>query len=447
MYKLRQLMKPYTFRARMQILLTLSALAACLISLVCSYAIASYNLRVEMTDREYNIAISMLELEQKTELSLDEIMDMVSTENINLRILTDVSDQRLTDIEMTQLEARTILTLIGSGFSMPVTYVQMKNAIVRIDATSRLPLIMTSFWRLSMIGLSFLVVFMIISVVSAWRIARPVSQMTAATARISEGDFNVQLPEDRNDELGTLMRSFNRMTNALQRTSWLQKDFIASVSHEFRTPIASVKGYARMLQLPGLTEDKRAEYVTMIVQESDRLSRLSDTLLRLTALEQQTAPASLSTFRLDEQVRQVILHLEPVWSAADIELDLDLDPVTLTSDSELLTQVWINLIHNAVKFSERGGLIEISVHRSDMAEFEVLDHGIGMDEETVNRMFDRFFQGDTSRSHEGVGLGLCLVQRILDILGGEIKVRSKPGEGTSIRVRMPLAPASTTEEG
>lgn len=185
----------------------------------------------------------------------------------------------------------------------------------------------------------------------------------------------------------------------------------------------------------------------MIVQESDRLSRLSETMLRLTALEQQTAPASLSAFRLDEQIRQVILRLEPVWSAHDIEFDLDLEPVTITTDSDLLMQVWINLIHNAVKFSEQGGLIEIQVKAdSEHTSFTITDHGIGMDEATVSRVFDRFFQADTSRSHEGVGLGLCLVQRILLILQGEISIHSTLGEGTQISIQLPLIPSAANEE-
>ena len=190
--------------------------------------------------------------------------------------------------------------------------------------------------------------------------------------------------------------------------------------------------------MDGLDEASRKEYVNLIAQESDRLSRLSDTLLRLSALERQLAPASLSVFRLDEQIRQVILQLEPAWSSLQIDWQLDLAPVTVESDAELLIQVWINLIQNAVKFSEPGSMIEISVLQTDMAEVSVTDHGIGMDEETIGRIFDRFYQGDKSRSHQGVGLGLSLVKRILTILQGEIHVRSHPGEGSVFRVRLPF---------
>ena len=439
MNKLRHAVTPYSYQAKLQVLLTLSAIIACMISLVCSFAYSHYITRVDLADQEYSLAISMLELNQKTQLTTDEILVMSQQDNLTLERVPQF-ELLLTGQQMDQLQAHTILSVLGNFNAMPVTFVQLDDAVVRIASSQKANLFVTTFWRMVFLCISLAIVFLMVSMLSAHRIARPISQLTHATQLISSGDFSVQLPEDQDDEIGELMRSFNGMTDALQRTSWLQKDFIASISHEFRTPIASIKGYARLLQMPDLDESTRQEYVQMIAQESDRLSRLSETLLRLTALEHQTAPASLSTFQMDEQVRQVMLRLEPVWSARKLELELDLNPVTVETDADLLTQVWINLIHNAVKFSEEGGLLEISVRKTDMAEFEVTDHGIGMDEETMHRIFDRFYQGDTSRSHEGVGLGLSLVQRILVILGGEIKVRSRLHEGTTIRVRIPFHP-------
>ena len=145
----------------------------------------------------------------------------------------------------------------------------------------------------------------------------------------------------------------------------------------------------------------------------------------------------MTSYSLDEQLRQVVLHLEPTWSAKEIDWHLNLDVVTISSDSELLTQVWINLIQNAIKFSPSGSTIEVSVSAHDQDCVVITDHGIGMDKATVERICDRFYQGDTSRSKEGVGLGLCLVKRILDMLGGEIGVTSVPGEGSSFCVKLP----------
>ena len=193
--------------------------------------------------------------------------------------------------------------------------------------------------------------------------------------------------------------------------------------------------------MPGISDEQRAEYISLIAQESDRLSRLSETLLRLTALEQQTAPASLSEFSLTEQLRQVILRLEPAWSSRDIGWQLDLEEeVTIVSDEALLSHVWINLIQNALKFSPDGSEIAISAACKENAVVEITDHGCGMDEETLQRIFDRFYQADKSRKQEGVGLGLCLVKRILDMLGGQIEVTSKPGEGSTFRVTLPVRP-------
>lgn len=233
------------------------------------------------------------------------------------------------------------------------------------------------------------------------------------------------------------MRAFNHMAEDLAKTSYLQKDFISSISHEFKTPIASIKGYARLLQMEGLPPEEQREYINTIANQADRLARLSQTLLRLSSLEQQTAPASVTEFRLDEQLREVIVGLAPAWEDRNIDWDLSLEPVTLASDQELLRQVWINLIQNAVKFSEANTTIAIKVTNEKEATVSVTDHGIGMDEETQKLIFNRFFQGEKSRSNEGVGLGLSLCKRIVDILHGKITVTSVKGEGSTFTVTLP----------
>lgn len=190
----------------------------------------------------------------------------------------------LNDTEMNQLQNRTILAFFGSSGSVPVTFVMTNSGIVEISSAKQGVLFFAYFQRTVLITLLCASLFALVSFFSSARIVRPITQLTAATRKVSEGDFSMKLPEDSDDELSDLMHSFNRMTDALERTSVQQKDFIASVSHEFKTPIASIKGYARLLQMPGLDEETRQEYIRMISQESDRLSRLSDTLLRLSAL-------------------------------------------------------------------------------------------------------------------------------------------------------------------
>lgn len=437
MSNFRRILHPYTFRNRMMSALLISSVIAGVIALASSFLYSSMSVREDLALNQHAVAIYLLELDQKTDLSVEEIISIAGSDIMSVRVDSVAMDAVPPKIR-TQLAEKMVVTTGVSLRGMPATYVQLVDQVVRIMPAQRLNVYMVSFVRIGFASLSFLLAFVMMAWLASNNIAKPITTLTQATRRISDGDFSVKLPDDMPGEVGELMQSFNAMTDALSRTSYLQKDFISSVSHEFRTPIASIRGFARLLQMDGLDEASHKEYVNMIAQESDRLSRLSETLLRLSALEQQAAPASLSTFRLDEQIRQVILRLEPAWSSRDIEWQLDMQPVTVTSDSELLTQVWINLIQNAVKFSEQGSVIDITVLQTDMAEVSVTDHGIGMDEETVSRIFDRFYQGDKSRSHQGVGLGLSLVKRILTILQGEIHVRSHPGEGSVFRVRLPF---------
>lgn len=428
---------PYTFRSRTLLTLLLCTLTAGLISLAGSYWISRLNIRNELSASERDTAIYLLELDQKTSLSNDEMVRMAAHDNLTLSLL-EGSEPILTAQQRAQLDSGTVLTVMTGLAAMPVTYVQMSGGeIISIRPSRDFNLFLNAFLRIIFAIILCLAFFASLSVLAAARIAKPISALTQATRQVKEGDFAVQLPEDQIGEIGELIHSFNGMTNTLSRTAYLQKDFISSISHEFRTPIASIRGFARLLQVPGLDESARAEYIGMIAQESDRLSRLSDTLLRLSALEQQTAPASLSVFRLDEQIRQVILRLQPTAEPQAIDWQLDLAPVSIESDCELLIQVWINLIQNAIKFSSKGGTIEIRVYETDAAVVEIADHGIGMDEAALQRIFDRFYQADASRSNDGVGLGLCLVKRILDILSGEIRVRSTLGQGSVFRVRLP----------
>lgn len=444
----KRAMHPYSFRARLLLGLLICSILAGLIALILSFGFSHRSLQGEVEDREQSAAIYLLELDQKTNLPLEELLEIAQQDNLSVSLLTDPAIE-LSPEARQALDARMLYTASASRWmELPVTYVRLSGGeVLYIGVARDYNLFWIAFFRIVFAAISFLAVFAAMATYAAIRFSRPIADMTAAVSAIEEGDYSVRMPESAPGEIGELMKSFNGMAEALSRTAYLQKDFISSISHEFRTPIASIRGFAKLLQMPGVDEEQRREYVSLIAQESDRLSRLSETLLRLSALEQQTGPASLSTFRLDEQLRQVILRLEPEWSAQRIDWQLDLADVTIESDEALLTHVWVNLLQNAIKFSHPGGQIEVAVYQTDLAVVEITDHGIGMDEATVERIFDRFFQADSSRSHQGVGLGLCLVKRILDMLSGVVKVRSTPGEGSSFRVKLPLravhAPLST----
>ena len=436
----KRAMHPYSFRARLLLGLLISSALAAIIALALSFGFSHMNLESEVEERERTIAVYMLELDQKTDLSVEELLKIARQDNLSVTLLSEA--ESLDDAVLANLNSRIIYTASRSWWELPVTYVSLSSGnVLRISLSHDYNVFLIAFFRIVFAAISFLAVFAAMATMAAIRFSRPITELTDATQAIQAGDFTVRMPEDSPGEIGELMRSFNGMADELSRTAYLQKDFISSVSHEFRTPIASIRGFARLLQMPGLTDDQRQEYVGLIAQESDRLSRLSETLLRLTALEQQTGPASVSEFRLDEQIRQVILRLEPAWSAKGIDWQLDLRDVTIRSDEGLLNHVWVNLLQNAVKFSEAEGRIEVRVYQTDKAVIEIADHGIGMDEDTLARIFDRFYQADGSRSREGVGLGLCLVKRILDMLEGSVKATSVPGKGSTFRVQLPLGPA------
>jgi signal transduction histidine kinase len=272
------------------------------------------------------------------------------------------------------------------------------------------------------------------------RMVNPIVKITNATKKIASGDFDVRLEETvHTDEIGELQRNFNRMARELKSNAYLKKDFVSNVSHEFKTPLAVIQGYAKLLEEDQVTEVERKEYASQIVRESERLSNLAANILRLSKLENQEISEIPERFLLDEQIRQCVLLLEPKWSVKHIEFDIRLPSISFVGNEELLSQVWINLIDNAVKFSNVNGEISISMHfQNNLAEIEISDFGIGMDEETSKRIFERFYQGDPSHSKEGNGLGLSIVKRIVEMHDGKIVVKSKPGEGTKFTVSLPL---------
>ena len=178
----------------------------------------------------------------------------------------------------------------------------------------------------------------------------------------------------------------------------------------------------------------------IIADESQRLSHLSQNLLRLSSLD-RVPVTEARPYALDEQLRRMVVQLEPTWESKAINWELDLSPTTVTAHEELLAEVWINLLANAIKFSSQDGVIQIICYATDQVYVEITDHGCGMDKDTMSRIFERFYQGDTSHSREGSGLGLCIVKKIIAQSGGEIHVRSTPGRGSTFRVALPLSPA------
>lgn len=289
------------------------------------------------------------------------------------------------------------------------------------------------------------------SAISAYlckRLLRPIQDLIEATRKVAKGDFTVKLDDTQGDgEIGELLSSFNVMTSELSGIEMFRSDFINSFSHEFKTPIVSIRGFAKQLQRDELTSQQRKEYTDIIVSESERLSRLSSNVLLLTKLENQQIVTDVSDFSLDEQLRTSILLFEKQWSAKNIELDLDLQPVNYRSNAEMVSEIWVNLLSNAVKFTGEGGKISVSCGELENCVIvSIRDNGVGMTQETRERIFSKFYQGDTSHAQEGNGLGLALVSRIVELCRGKIDVKSAPGEGSEFLVYLPKQAQCETEK-
>ena len=272
------------------------------------------------------------------------------------------------------------------------------------------------------------------------RSIRPIKKLSRAMKQVSKGDFSTRLNEDEAvGEIRELVCSYNHMAQELSGIEMFRTDFINNFSHEFKTPIISIRGFARQLERDDLTDEQKKEYARIIVSESERLANMSSNILLLSKLESQQIITDKAEYSLDEQIRNCILLLEKQWTDKEIDLDLQLEEINYNGNEEMMSHVWLNLIGNAVKFSPRGGTLEISCARAeDHLRISVRDHGEGMDPETQARLFEKFYQGDSAHATEGNGLGLPLARRIVDLCGGRITVESAPGEGSLFSVYLPL---------
>ena len=274
----------------------------------------------------------------------------------------------------------------------------------------------------------------------------PLHMLAEATEQVSNGDFSVYVPTihtaDRLDYLDVMILDFNRMVEELGSVETLKTDFVSNVSHEMKTPISVIKNYAELLQTGKGTEEERKEYARNIEAAAARLSDLISNILRLNKLENQRIDPEIESYDLCGQLEECILHYEELWDEKDLELEVDMEEkAVVQADRSLMEMVWNNLLSNAIKFTEPGGSVSIRQTTSaDHVEVAVTDTGCGMSRENVRHIFDKFYQGDTSHSKEGNGLGLALVQRILTLMNGEISVISEEGKGSTFTVRLPVSP-------
>lgn len=285
-----------------------------------------------------------------------------------------------------------------------------------------------------------LVIGSIITIMVGKKILSPITIFSNAAKEIAKGNFEIELNEShRINEISEMAHHFNIMAQELRSIETLRNDFVVNVSHEFKTPIASIEGYATLLQDKTITEEEHDEYTAMIIGSARQLSMLSGNILKISKLENQEVISEKREYRLDEQLRQAILLLETMWEPKQMTLNIELKKVRYYGNEELMMQVWLNLLGNAIKFTQEGG--EISVHlvpQHDYISIIISDNGIGMEKNVKKHIFEKFYQGDHARSAEGNGLGLSLVSRIINLCGGTIEVESELGEGSTFTVMLPI---------
>ncbi len=271
---------------------------------------------------------------------------------------------------------------------------------------------------------------------------KPVKRITDAAQRITQGDFSVRLKHENglitDDKFNEIIDCFNKMAKELGSLETLRTDFIANVSHEMKTPMAVMQNYGSLLQAPGLTEEKRIEYAKGVADGSRRLADMMTNILKLNRLENQQIYPEASEYDLGEQLCESLLQYENVWEKKEIEIDTELaEDIKVKADAELLSHVWNNLFSNAFKFTEAGGKVLVTLTAtSNHAIVKISDTGCGMSKEVGEHIFEKFYQGDTSHSTQGNGLGLALVKRVIDILQGEISVESAVSKGTTFTVKI-----------
>ena len=298
--------------------------------------------------------------------------------------------------------------------------------------------------RNAFIVLAFILISACIAFLIAFFITASQSKMVIAFTecidKIAEGDFSTQIaPIGKNNYMNSVIVNFNNMVKQLESITLLRNDFISSFSHEFKTPIVSIKGYAELIKDSGSLKGEQQEYVNIIIEESKRLTRLSENVMLLLKLDSQTTFGQTVKFSVNGQIESCILLFDNLLKEKNIEIETNLSRAYVESSPDFIKEIWINLINNAIKYTQSGGKIKVScVKIKETVVVTVEDNGIGMSEETQLMAFNKFYQNDKTKKGQGLGLGLTIVKRIVDIANGEIVLNSQLNKGTKIKVTLPI---------
>lgn len=427
---------------RIALKLTLFFMSLIFISSILSFGVSTFSTREikdEIRENQMTIIEVVRELNEKTDLSIEEIIDIASTAMYDVKLLENIDGIDMKNFELSKIEAGEAVFLSRTSFEKTNSIVKIGDHYLQVSLYSDSTIMEILISRVWVNIIAYLIIgSLLISITSRYAV-KPILELNEATKKVGKGNFNVEIINNSKDEIGELTDNFNKMVRELKSIEVFRNDFISNVSHEFKTPLASIKGFTKLLENPDIDQLEKKEYISIILEETERLSKLSSNILKISKLENQEIHPKKEKFFLDEEIRKSILLLEGKWSEKNIEFDIELEKIPYIGDSDLLRHIWINLIENGIKFSEANGKIKIDGYiDDDKVKILIRDYGIGISEDNQKRIFEKFYQGEKSRSKEGNGLGLALVQRIIELYSGQIEIESKLGEGTLFSVKLPL---------
>lgn len=281
------------------------------------------------------------------------------------------------------------------------------------------------FLPIAVLALSSILIGTVISIMVGHRPMKRIDQFIKALNSLANGHFETRIDVEKNGVGKELIDSFNTLASELQNTEMLRSDFVDNFSHEFKTPIVSIRGFAKLLKQQDLSDELRAEYIDIIINESSRLAELSTNVLNLTKIENQSILTDVEPVNISEQIRTCILLLEKKWASKDLYIGADFDEFVCPANEELIRQVWINILDNAIKYADKRGLIEVTIKQNTNAIYvSIKNTGSEISAELQKRIFDKFYQGDTSHASEGTGIGLAISKKIVELHNGAIRVGS-----------------------
>lgn len=334
-------------------------------------------------------------------------------------------------IPQLSLQSIAVVLTVACSFALMTWIVQDLLSVEHIYASA-------GFELLGVLG--FLIIVLVpYNIVSYRRRAKEVITLSDAIRNVAGGDYTSKISTEKKAQITPIYEDFNKMCDELQSVQMLRYDFINSYSHEFKTPIASIKGFAELLLEKDMSREEQQMYLQIIVDESERLSSLSRNTILLSKLSSQSIVSGQEEYELGEQLRQSSIILSGKWLNKNIEFDCQLEEVHYIGNKEMMYHLWLNILDNAVKYTPEGGKITVSLIReNNEAVVRIEDTGEGISEEVRKHLFEPYFQGDSSHSKHGLGLGLAIVKRIVELCSGSIEIESKLGAGSVFTVRLPI---------